>query len=136
MLHALRLGPNEELKSSLIEFCRSKQLESAYIATCVGSLSALKVRLANADRSRPNEILTVEDKRFEIVSFVGTVSPDGVHLHGSFADCKGHVVGGHFIEGTVFTTAEIVVGNVPNVKFRRVFDDATGFDELTVVDDA
>ena len=33
---------------------------------------------------------------------------------------------------SVFTTAEIVLGEVPGLAFERRFDDATGFKELSV----
>ncbi|KAJ8604008.1 hypothetical protein CTAYLR_003353 [Chrysophaeum taylorii] len=131
-MYALRLRPGEEIKESLDEFCGANRLKAAYVATCVGSVSSVTLRLANADLDRPNEIVT-EERRFEIVSFVGTVSPDGAHLHGTFADAKGQCIGGHFLSATVFTTAEIVVGTVPDVSFRRVYDANTGFDELTVL---
>ena len=118
--------------SGLVEYCAECGLSSAYVATCVGSLTSVTIRLANADREKPNEILTVNNKRFEIVSLVGTVCADGAHVHISVADSTGKCLGGHLISATVFTTAEIVVGTVEQKRFRRVFDDATGFDELVV----
>ena len=45
----------------------------------------------------------------------------------------GASIGGHLISATVFTTAEIVLGEVPCITFDRQFDDATGFKELVVV---
>jgi hypothetical protein len=94
-------------------------------------LKAATLRLANADRDRPNEIKTY-DQRFEIVSVVGTISCEGAHIHLGLADATGAGVGGHLISATVFTTAEIVLGEVPGLAFERRFDDATGFKELSV----
>lgn len=131
MTHALRLRPGDELMSSLKAFCRERDLDAAYVATCVGSLARCELRLANADRDRRNEVREWRE-RFEILSLVGTVSRDGAHLHAAIADANGTCVGGHLISGDVFTTAEVVLGVVPATTFRRVYDDATGFDELEV----
>ena len=81
MMHALRLHPGDELMSSLKQYCSDNNLRTAYVATCVGSLKAATLRLANADRDRPNEIKSYE-QRFEVVSVVGTVSPAGAHARG------------------------------------------------------
>ena len=131
-MHALRLHPGDELFGALKKYCTDNNIKAAYIATCVGSLKAATLRLANADRDRPNEIKTY-DQRFEIVSVVGTISCEGAHIHLGLADATGASIGGHLISATVFTTAEIVLGEVPCITFDRQFDDATGFKELVVV---
>ena len=46
----------DELLSELKRFVAEQKLEACYIATCVGSLQAATLRLANADRDTPNEI--------------------------------------------------------------------------------
>ena len=111
-MHALRLRPGDELMSSLKQYCSDNNLRAAYIATCVGSLKACTLRLANADRDRPNEIKTY-DERFEIVSVVGTISCEGAHVHMGLADATGAGVGGHLISATVFTGS-------PSVRDMRV----------------
>ena len=131
-MHALRLHPGDELFGALKKYCTDNNIKAAYIATCVGSLQACTLRLANADRDRPNEIRTY-NQRFEIVSVVGTISTAGAHVHLGLADATGASIGGHLISATVFTTAEIVLGEVPSITFDRQFDDATGFKELVVV---
>lgn len=70
--------------------------------------------------------------RFEIVSLVGTLSPDA-HLHICLSDAEGKTVGGHALgDLEVFTTAEVVVGEGLHLHFSRVMDDRTGFPELLV----
>ena len=128
---ALRLCPGDELKRGIVEFCEARKLKSAFVVTCVGSVDACTLRLANADPATPN---TVRDynERFEIVGCVGTICADGAHLHVSLADKNGTCVGGHLIGARIFTTAEIVLGNCTSQNFSRVYDAATGFDELNV----
>mmetsp|Transcript_21456 Transcript_21456/g.35380 ORF Transcript_21456/g.35380 Transcript_21456/m.35380 type:complete len:190 (-) Transcript_21456:925-1494(-) len=140
--HCFRLHPGEELMPALkqaaaIILARSK-CESAFIITAVGSLERATIRLANASRTDGddtggNDIKTY-NQRFEVVSLVGTFSADGsgCHVHISLADAKGNTIGGHLIDGTVFTTCEIVMGTADNVKFTRTMDDTTGYNELEV----
>jgi len=91
------------------------------------------LRLANAARDTPNEIIEVKG-RHEIVSLVGTLADEG-HLHASLSDKDGYVVGGHVMGNMeVFTTAEVVIGNCDMLSFTREMDDATGFDELVVTE--
>ena len=55
------------------------------------------------------------------------------HLHITLGDKDGHVVGGHVIgDLLVHTTAEVVLGECIDIKFSRVFDENTGFDELVI----
>ena len=141
--HCFRLHPGDKLMPSLkqaasIILARSG-CEAAFIVTAVGSLQDATIRLANASRidgngddtSGGNDIKTY-NQRFEVVSLVGTFSSDGCHVHVALSDALGNTVGGHLIDGTIFTTCEIVLGTVEGVKFARTMDDSTGYNELEV----
>ena len=133
-IHAFRLTPGQDLKKSLLSYAKGAKLEAACVVTCVGSLSKVSLRLANADGGKrgSNETVSLEE-RFEIVSLAGTVSRHGCHLHMSLSDYQGNVVGGHVLDGcVVFTTAEMVLGECVGHVFTRERDDETGFDELVV----
>ena len=78
-----------------------------------------------------SQIIELSD-RFEIVSLVGTMCEDGAHLHISLADEEGKVIGGHLLSASIFTTAEVVLGEVVGACFSRVYDPLTGFPELSV----
>jgi len=128
---AVRLTPNQDLKTALEKIIKEKDIKSGYIATCVGSLHTVTMRLAGA-KPEKQDIRTF-DGHFEIVSLVGTVSTNGTHLHISVSDEQGGVVGGHLKEGSmVTTTAEVVIGYDESVVFNRVIDEETGFEELSV----
>jgi len=104
--------------------------------TCVGSITHGTIRLAQATATNRNECIDINDKH-EIVSLVGTFtapSSEGVscHLHVSLSDGEGKTIGGHVFELYVFTTAEVVLGTLSNVRFDREIDPKTGFDELVV----
>ena len=101
-IHAFRLTPGQDLKKSLLSYAKGAKLEAACVVTCVGSLSKVSLRLANADGGKrgSNETVSLEE-RFEIVSLAGTVSRHGCHPHMSLSDYQGNVVGGHVLDGGV-----------------------------------
>ena len=124
---ALRLSPGQDLKTALDAFAREKQLHAGFVITCVGSLRKAVIR--PADQQEP----LVREQKFEIVSLVGTFSPDGSHLHIALSDGTGATIGGHLLEGNlIYTTAEIVVGEAEGVIFRRELDAKTGYGELSI----
>jgi predicted DNA-binding protein with PD1-like motif len=48
--YALRLKPGMDLKQEMAQFVKIKQLQSASISTCLGSLRELTIRPANQQR--------------------------------------------------------------------------------------
>jgi predicted DNA-binding protein with PD1-like motif len=126
---AFRLSPGADLKQSLSDYCVEHQIDAACVISCVGSLRCASIRFADHA-----EATIVEDK-LEIVSLVGTVSQHGCHLHIAVSDGQGSVSGGHLMAGSlVYTTAEIVLGMLPGVIFKREHDDQTGYKELKIED--
>lgn len=124
---ALRLKPNDDLKCSLKRFVAEKNLLAGCMVTTVGSLHQVSLRFAN----RP--VPTVIKQKFEIMSLTGTLSRQGLHLNLSVADKTGRVIGGHVATGClVYTTAEIVVAELPDYLFQRELDRTTGHQELVV----
>ncbi|MDX2214588.1 MAG: PPC domain-containing DNA-binding protein [Oculatellaceae cyanobacterium bins.114] len=124
---ALRLTPQQDLKTELDQFVRMQALDAACILTCVGSLTQVTLRFANQSNA------TVYQGHFEIVSLVGVMSCYGSHYHMAIADDSGNLRGGHLLEGClVYTTAEIVIGVLPHLRFQRESDQMTGYNELTI----
>lgn len=134
--YALRLKPGDKLVAGLQKFVSENKLRAAFIMTCVGSVSKATLRLAHTGSLEhgSNKKITLQDHH-EIVSLVGTIFAMGDHtrhLHISLSNKDGTTIGGHLFEATIFTTAEIVLGELENLEFSRPIDDATGYDELTV----
>lgn len=126
-VYALRLRPGQDLRRELEKFTKERGIKAGFVVTAVGSLQKASLRLA--DRSDA----TGFEGKFEIVSLVGTLTQDGVHLHASISDGAGRTVGGHLVEGClVYTTAEIVIGEASGMEFRRETDKSTGYKELTI----
>ncbi|MEM9219645.1 MAG: PPC domain-containing DNA-binding protein [Cyanobacteria bacterium P01_F01_bin.150] len=124
---AIRLKPGEDLKQSLLKYCIDQKIDAAYMLSCVGSLRQVVIRFANQPEGRGFE------QPLEILSLEGTLSQYGVHLHIAISDSEGQVIGGHLMNGShIRTTAEIVLGLVPNAIFKREMDSLTGYRELTI----
>ena len=124
---ATRLKPGTDLRASLLAYCAEQQIKAACVLACVGSLERAVVRFADAPHG------TVLAQKLEILTLSGTVSRHGAHLHVTVADAVGNVSGGHLLDGSlVYTTAELVLGLLPGIEFRREFDPATGHGELDV----
>ena len=125
--HAFRFQPSQDLKIAIKNYVRENQIKAGVILSCVGSLNCATLRMADEN------ITKTFNEKFEIVSLVGTLSPDGCHLHISLSDRDGDVVGGHLNEGCIInTTAEIVIGEIENLSFSRAIDKDTGFKELVI----
>jgi hypothetical protein len=123
--HVIRLAPGTDLSNEIDKFLSEKNIEAAYIAMGIGSLSSLKVRFASADD------YAVLKENFEIVSLSGSLSKNGTHIHGSFSNSNGKVIGGHVRQGClVRTTAELVIVELKDYTFERVMDAQTGYMEL------
>ena len=126
-IHAFRLKPGQDLKKEIEQFVINKKIEAGYIITCVGSLNTTHIRYANQQEG------VMKEGHFEIVSLVGTLSMHGCHLHLCAADSVGQTFGGHLLDGnTIYTTAEIVVGESDNLIFTREKDGSTPWDELQI----
>lgn len=125
--YALRLRPGQDLRRELLAFAQAHNLQAACVLTGVGSLTTATLRLANQEGP------SVYQGHFEIVSLVGTLSVNGSHLHLSVADSTGRTLGGHLLDGnSIYTTAELVIGELPALEFRRETDATFGYQELVV----
>lgn len=128
----VRLMPGADLKQSILEIARKQKLQAAIVACSVGSLRCVKLRLTVV-KGKPAYKTMVGD--FEIVSLQGTVAEKGTgaHLHIAVSDIKGHVWGGHLLDGClVKTTVELVLFSFTDIRYIREHDPETGFQELTV----
>jgi predicted DNA-binding protein with PD1-like motif len=123
----LRLQPDADLRRALEAWIGEQEEQAGCVISAVGSLSVAQLRLAGAA-----EATTIRGE-LEILSLSGTLSPDGAHLHIAVADSQGALIGGHLCAGSlVRTTAELVIGLLPEWQFSRELDPATGYPELQI----
>ncbi len=127
MEHAFRLTKGQDLKKEIEKYSKAHNISAGVIVCCVGCVDQYSLRLADGK----SKITKIEN--MEIVSITGTISSNGCHIHISFSDVNGFVVGGHLIEGClVNTTAEIVLWELEKHHFERAFDEMTGYYELVI----
>lgn len=127
MYHAIRLTEGQDLKKEIIKYAKDHNIVAGCILSGVGCVKSINIRLAQA-------IKTLEKKgHYEIVSLMGTISKDGVHLHISLSDEEGATIGGHLLDGNIInTTCELIIMELSNYEFTREFDEKTGFNELVI----
>lgn len=124
---SVRLRPGQDLKKVLEALVQQERIAAGAVLTCVGSLTDVTLRLANQEGS------STWQGHFEIVSLVGTLSANGSHLHMSVSDSTGRTLGGHLLEGCkIYTTAELLIGIMPDVIYTREPDAAYGYKELVI----
>jgi predicted DNA-binding protein with PD1-like motif len=123
----LRLQPGDDLRQALETWMGEQEEQAGWVISGIGSLSVVELRFAGAAAA------TTIHGELEILSLSGTLSPDGAHLHIAVADSKGTLMGGHLCSGSlVRTTAELVIGLLPEWRFWRALDPATGYAELRI----
>lgn len=127
--HVMKLMPGEDLLFALETYCKKYQIEAAYLGTVVGSLQQVSFRKGHDQRR------SVMQGPFEIVSCVGTLSKNGMHIHASVSDSDFKVFGGHLVQGCIVqSTAEIVLISLENHQLSRMKGEFTDFKELIIVE--
>lgn len=124
---ALRLRPGDDVILTLRQQVKHHQLQAAFIAGCVGSLTDVALRFAGQENTH------LTSGKFEIVSLIGTLDAQGEHLHLAVSDENGQMSGGHMMPGcTVRTTLELIIGELENNTFTREPCTLSGYEELVV----
>lgn len=124
---ALRLIKGQDLYQEIFEFCKQNNIRAGVIVSGVGCLYQAKMRDAGG-----KNIQTLNEP-LEIVSLMGTISKERLHIHISLAKEDLSVVGGHMTPGClVNTTCELVVLALESYHFGKIFDETTGYNELLI----
>ena len=127
MNYVFRLTKGQDLKKEMVNYVKQKNIKAGIVKCGVGCVYEAKIRLADG------HTILHKQEQHEIVSLMGTVSINGVHIHIALSDKDGHTIGGHLVDGClVNTTAEICLEELENYTFTREFDKNTGYDELVI----
>ena len=123
--HSIRLRRGDDLMLSIKELCREKNIAAGVVLSAVGCISQGRVRDASGVTIRE-----ISD-HCEIVSLNGTVSKARCHLHIALSREDLSTIGGHLCPGCIInTTCELVIAELPGVRFDVEQDAETGYDEL------
>jgi uncharacterized protein len=124
---ALRFPPDVDLCQTLKSIAQAENITAGIILSGIGSLKTVVLRFAGQNTH------TKIDAKHEILTLAGTIGTEGIHLHMSVANAQGEVIGGHVVDGCIiYTTAEITIGILPDLRFTRSPDPQTGFAELAI----
>ena len=128
--HCIRLRRGQDLMLSIRELCREKNIAAGVVLSAVGCISEGRVRDASGVTIRQ-----IED-HCEIVSLNGTVSTQRCHLHIALSKEDLSTIGGHLCPGCIVnTTCELVIGELPGIRYGVEQDAETGYDELIFMED-
>lgn len=123
---ALVFDKNDEVRTKLLEFANSNRLADAHLSA-IGAFS--QVTLGFFDRERKDYKRIPLGEQVEVLSFSGNiVQKDGkprLHAHVVVGKSDGSAHGGHFLEGKVWPTLEMIVSEMP-VDLRRTQDEESG----------
>lgn len=124
------MKPGQELMRAVNSYCSTNGVRSAVIIGLIGSLERARL---NFLLKMPGGYTSVDyTGPFEIVCGQGSVALKDndlvVHLHVQLGS-KDRCHGGHLVEATVFSTAEVVLGEL-DYQLRRELDPYTGLNEL------
>lgn len=126
-IETIRLKPGQKVKETLTEFVAQRHWQAGCVLSAVGSLTRYNLRFANQDTG------SMATGHFEVVSLSGLISIHGTHLHMSVSDSTGKTIGGHLLEeNIVYTTLEIVLGEITGEVHLRTPDSTFGYNELEV----
>ena len=122
--------PGRDLLSDIAQYCESHEISSAIVIGIIGSLEKARI---NYVVKLPAQFESIEySGPLEIVSAQGTVALKGAehiyHIHMHIASQK-ISTGGHLAQATVFSTAEVCLGEL-DYQLHRKIDNYTGLNEL------
>ena len=123
--HCLRLRRGDDLLLSIRALAQEKQIAAGVVLSAVGCISKGRVRDASGVTIRDI------DGHCEIVSLNGTISAARCHLHIALSRQDLSTLGGHLCPGCIVnTTCELVIAELPGIRFDVEEDLETGYDEL------
>jgi predicted DNA-binding protein with PD1-like motif len=128
---ATRLHRGQDVKASIEAFVREQKISAGAIISAVGCLSQARLRMADATSDKQE--VRDYNQPLEVVSLIGNVGQERMHLHLALSDANGKVVGGHMKDGCIVdTTLELVIAVDDSLEFSEEPDPRTGFGELKI----
>lgn len=123
---AVVFDKDEEVSDPLLAFANEHGLSAAQV-TAIGAFN--DVVLGYFDPRKKTYIPIPVREQVEVLSFLGNVTREGgkckLHAHVVVGKADGTAHGGHFLQGKVWPTLEMVISETPQ-HLRRVQDEDTG----------
>jgi predicted DNA-binding protein with PD1-like motif len=126
----LRLFPDEDVNKQIKNVCKNHDVKSAIIISGIGQLKNVQLGYF---KEKGNYTRVTFNKPLEILSLNGNICKENgaysIHMHAVLGDENKNAIGGHFIEGVVSVTAEIVLLKI-DIGIKRKEDEVTGLKML------
>ena len=123
--HCIRLHRGDDLLHSIRKLAEEKHICAGVVLSAVGCISRGRVRDASGVTIRDIE------EHCEILSLDGTVSKTRCHLHIALSREDLSAIGGHLCIGCIInTTCELIIAELPGIRYDVEEDPETGYDEL------
>lgn len=124
--YVVRLQKGEEVLACLRELCEKESISLGTVSA-IGAVNHVVVGVYRVDEQK--YVANTFDGVMELTSLMGNITEkDGepyLHLHATFGDLTGKVIGGHLNEAVVSATCELFVRKVEGHVGRRL-DPETG----------
>lgn len=124
--YVVRLQRGEEVLACLRELCEKESISLGTVSA-IGAVNHVVVGVYRVDEQK--YVANTLDGVMELTSLMGNITEkDGepyLHLHATFGDLTGKVIGGHLNEAVVSATCELFVRKVEGHVGRRL-DPETG----------
>ena len=124
--YVVRLQRGEEVLACLRELCEKESISLGTVSA-IGAVNHVVVGVYRVDEQK--YVANTFDGVMELTSLMGNITEkDGepyLHLHATFGDLTGKVIGGHLNEAGVSATCELFVRKVEGHVGRRL-DPETG----------
>ena len=124
--YVVRLQRGEEVLACLRELCEKESISLGTVSA-IGAVNHVVVGVYRVDEQK--YVANTFDVVMELTSLMGNITEkDGepyLHLHATFGDLTGKVIGGHLNEAVVSATCELFVRKVEGHVGRRL-DPETG----------
>lgn len=126
----IRLFPDENLNIELKKACKKHDVKTAVILSGIGQLKESEIGYF---KTKGDYLPEKINKTCEILMLTGNICKKEddyiLHSHIILGDKNKNAIGGHFINGTISITAEIVIIKT-NINIKRKYDEETGLQAL------
>ena len=126
----IRLFQDEDINEQIKEACKLHDVKTAVVLSGIGQLKQVQLGYFKEKGDYTPETF---NKPLEILSLSGNICKQKndyiMHLHTVLGDKKKNTVGGHFIDGKIRITGEIVLLKT-SIEFYRKFENKTGLKSL------
>lgn len=135
-----RVMPGESLVEGFRGILDAHAIQRAVVLSAIGSLVDARFLGVQPGAKRPfgpkHIIQLAAQGPFEILTLEGNVFPSHrtqiVHLHVTLGTSDGKVIGGHLVDGEVYTTVELFLAALDHCRVRKAKDPISGGIQLRV----